>query len=234
VTTDEREPLEAVRERAEETRHEVERWNPNWEAELVVLAAILLGLLLPDQLTIGSGWIVPAVEGALLLGLIVSTPHRPSSEDPRRRVARILLVAIVSAANAFALFLLAQALLASGKQDARALLLGGGVLWLTAVLLFGVWFWELDRGGPVRRKLGHDRDPDFVFPQMSDDAWTPAKWLPRVSDYLYLSLTNAASFSPPEDTVPISGAAKLGLSVQTLASLVTMTIVLAYAINNLN
>ena len=232
--TTEREPFEAVRERADDTRDELERWNPNWEAELVVLAAILLGLLLPDQLTIGSRWIVPACEGALLLGLVVSTPHRPSSEDPKRRVVRIVLVAIVSAANVVALFLLAQALLDTGKQDARALLLGGGVLWLTAVLLFGVWFWELDRGGPVRRKLGHDRDPDFIFPEMSDDAWAPDKWLPRVSDYLYLSLTNAASFSSPEDTVPVSGVAKLALSVQTLASLVTMTIVLAYAINNLN
>jgi hypothetical protein len=86
----------------------------------------------------------------------------------------------------------------------------------------------------VRRKLGHDRDPDFIFPEMSNDGWAPDKWLPRVSDYLYLSLTNAASFSSPEDTVPVSGVAKLALSVQTLASLVTMTIVLAYAINNLN
>jgi hypothetical protein len=228
------ERLAEVKHVAEEVREDLDRRNPNWEAEVLVAVAILLGLALPDQLLIGNRWIVPACEAVLLVGLIASTPHRPDHEHPHRRLVRILLIAFVSAVNIVALFLLAQSLLGGGKQDGHALLRGGGVLWLTAVLIFAVWFWELDRGGPVRRLLGDDWRPDIIFPPMADDRWTPDKWQPGLGDYLYLSLTNAASFSPPEETMPVTGMAKLLLSIQTLASLTTLTIVLSYAVNNLN
>jgi hypothetical protein len=227
------EALDEARRRVEVVRSEVARRNPNWAAELVVAAAILLGLALPSEMTIGAPWIMPACEAVLLAGLILWTPRDPSGEAPRARLARFGLIGLVSAVNVFSLFLLTELLLDGGKPaDGRSLLIGGAVLWITAVLLFAVWFWELDRGGPVRRLLGEDGEPDFLFPQMSDDWAAPKDWMPGMGDYLYLSLNNAASFSPAE-TVPLTGQAKLMMSIQTIASLTTMTIVLAYAINNL-
>jgi hypothetical protein len=222
--------LEEARRRAHDARVELDRRNPNWSAQSVVAGAILLGLALPDELTIGSRWWFPACEGVLLAGLIAWTPHSPSHEDPRRRLLRFVLVSLVSFVNVVALFLLVQKLVSGGQTDGRSLLLGGAVLWLTSVLLFAVWFWEVDRGGPIRRLVGEDNDADFRFPQMEHG---DIGWEPGMGEYLYLSLTNAASFAPAE-AYPLTGSAKLAMSIQTIASLTTTTVVLAYAINSLN
>jgi uncharacterized membrane protein len=214
-------------------RDRVEQRDPFWLAQLTVLAAILLGIALPSHLTLGTPWVVPAVETVLLVGLVLTTPRPPTQHDETRRHLRIALVSIVSVVNVVAHFLLAQALLTGAQVSGRTLLEGGVLLWLTAVLLFAVWYWELDRGGPVRRLLDEERLPDFLFPTMQDDEWSDDGWRPQVIDYLYLSLTNAASFSPGE-TIPLTRTAKILMSVQTLASLTVMTIVLAYAVGNLN
>ena len=79
---------------------------------------------------------------------------------------------------------------------------------MTNVLLFGVWYWQLDRGGPVARATDPDVYPDFVFPQMTDPRFAPADWHPGLIDYLYVSLTNATAFSPT-DTMPLTPIAKL-------------------------
>jgi uncharacterized membrane protein len=211
----------------------LQRRDPFWPAQLTVLAAILLGVALPAHLTIGEPWLVPVVEAALFGGLVVTTPNPPTAQDQRRRRLRIGLAGIVSAMNVVSLLVLARSLVSGANVNGRALLEGGATLWLTAVLLFAVWFWELDRGGPVRRMLDRERQSDFLFPPMQDDDWSPEDWQPQLSDYLYLSLTNAAAFSPAE-TVPLTRTAKLLMSLQTLGSLTTMTVVLAYAINNLH
>jgi uncharacterized membrane protein len=211
----------------------LQRRDPFWPAQLTVLFAILLGVALPAHLTIGEPWLVPVVEAALFGGLVVTTPNPPTAHDQRRRRLRIGLAGIVSAMNVVSLLVLAQSLVSGANVNGRALLEGGAILWLTAVLLFAVWFWELDRGGPVRRMLDRERQSDFLFPPMQDDDWSPEDWQPQLSDYLYLSLTNAAAFSPAE-TVPLTRTAKLLMSLQTLGSLTTMTVVLAYAINNLH
>ena len=210
----------------------LKRRNPFWPAQLTALVAILFGLALPDHLTLGTPWVVPSFEVALLVGLVLTTPNPPTEHDQRRRLMRIGLVGLVSAVNLVSLFILAQSLVQGTELDGRTLLEGGVILWLTAVLLFAVWFWELDRGGPVRRYLDRERNPDFLFPAMHDD-WSPKDWDPQLSDYLYLSLTNAAAFSPAE-TVPLTRTAKLLMSLQTLGSLTTMTVVLSYAVGNLN
>jgi uncharacterized membrane protein len=223
----------AVR-RVEQVQGTLERRNPIWPAQIALLLAILLGLALPRDLTVGPTWLFPVIESAVLLASMATTPRTPHEEEEPRRYLRIGLVALLSAVNVVGLLLLAQSLLqgAADEQSGRSLLTGGTVLWFTAVLLFGIWFWELDRGGPVHRMQDPDTPPDFLFPQMSEADWAPEDWRPRLGDYLYLSLTNAASFSPGE-TNPLSRTAKLLMSIQTLASLATMTIVLAYAVNNL-
>jgi uncharacterized membrane protein len=142
----------------------------------------------------------------------------------------IAMIGFVSAANIVALVRLSDRLLHAGQQNGHQLILSGIVLWCTNVLLFGLWYWEIDRGGPAARAR-HERDfPDFLFPQMTDPRWAPKNWMPRLIDYLYVSLTNATAFSPT-DTMPLSPTAKWLMSAQSIASLVTVGLVVARAVN---
>ena len=128
------------------------------------------------------------------------------------------------------LVLLVHALLHGSKSNGHELILSGIVLWCTNVLLFGLWYWEVDRGGPVAREKDERDLPDFLFPQMTDPRWAPKDWMPSLIDYLYVSLTNATAFSPT-DTMPLTPTAKWLMSAQSLASLVTVGLVVARAVN---
>jgi uncharacterized membrane protein len=212
-------------------RDALDRRDPLWPGQLALLIAITLGFVLPRELTIGPPWLLPGCEGAVLAGMIGMTPRNPERETPRRRGLRLALAALVSAMNVVALFLLARSLGGGDAHSGRSLLVAAAVLWLTAVLLFAIWFWEFDGDGPIRRARGDSGPPDFQFPQTDGHGW--AEWQPGFGDYLYLSLTNASTFGPAE-TAPLTPEAKLMMGLQTLASLTTTMIVLAYAINNLH
>ena len=108
--------------------------------------------------------------------------------------------------------------------------MAGALIWLTNVLIFGLWYWEADRGGPGQRAAGLDGPPDLLFPQMSDDRIEPEDWRPGFIDYLYVSLTNATAFSPT-DTMPLSPTAKGIMGLQSLVSLVTIGLVISRAVN---
>jgi hypothetical protein len=105
-------------------------------------------------------------------------------------------------------------------------------IWLTNVIVFGLWYWDLDRGGPATRLHENHRRPDFLFPQMSTPGSGP-NWTPDFLDYLYTSFTNATAFSPT-DTMPLTAWAKLLMMVQSLASLLTVALVVSRAVNILN
>ena len=201
----------------------------------MVLAALLLDLFLPARLTIGPSWLLPSVEGALLCALVVASPHPKVRHSPLRRRVAIALIGLVSAVNLFSLVLLIHFLLQGSKESGRSLVFSGIALWATNVLLFGLWYFELDRGGPVARALDEPDYADFLFPQMSSDAakYAPPNWAPRLVDYLYTSFTNATAFSPT-DTMPLTAAAKWLMSVQALGSLLTIGLVVARAVNILN
>jgi uncharacterized membrane protein len=201
-----------------------------WPAQATVLAAIALQLGLPDRLTVGPSWLVPALEGALLVGLFVATPNKLHHEHHRRRRAALGLIAFVSAANIFSLVELSHLLLHHHVENGRELIGSGVLIWLTNFLIFGLWYWELDRGGPGRRGEGRDGPPDFLFPQMNDDRIEPLDWRPRFIDYLYVSLTNAAAFSPT-DTMPLTPTAKSIMGVQSIVSLVTIGLIVSRAVN---
>jgi len=195
-----------------------------------VLAAIALQLTLPERLTVGPSWLLPALEGALLVGLSMATPRELEREHPRRRTAALGLTALVSAANAFSLAAHTHFLLHHKVSNGRELIVSGMLIWLTNFLIFALWYWELDRGGPGRRAAGHDAAPDFLFPQMTDDRIEPPGWRPRFIDYLYVSLTNATAFSPT-DTMPLTAMAKSVMGAQALVSLVTIGLIVARAVN---
>jgi hypothetical protein len=211
----------------------VERWLPFWEPQLVVACAIALQLSLSDDVTIGPSWLFPALEGAVLIGLTIVSPHPNVRHSPIRRRAAIGMIGLVSAANIASLALLSHRLLHGGNANGHALILSGVVLWCTNVLLFGLWYWEIDRGGPAARETHEKRFPDFMFVQMDKTQFAPQDWQPRLIDYLYLSFTNATAFSPT-DTMPLTPVAKFLMSGQALASLVTVGLVVARAVNILS
>jgi uncharacterized membrane protein len=224
---------EEVRRDAETFRAFANRSNPFWPAQVTVLVALALDLALPEQLTIGPRWLLPTVEAMLVVGLLIASPRPRVKHSALRRQVAISLIGLVSAVNLYSLSQLVHYLLRTGTTNGHALILAGAVLWGTNVLLFGLWYWELDRGGPMRRILVRDAQPDFLFPQMTQHKIGPPGWLPSLLDYLYVSFTNATAFSPT-DTMPLTVMAKALMAVQSLASLVTVGLVVARAVNILN
>lgn len=206
------------------------RREPRWPASLAVVAAVVLYVALPDKLRIVPIWILPTLEAALLVPLTVFAPHRHLEESRWRRVAALALIALVNAANLVSLVLLVHELLYGSKANGRELIVASIEIWLTNVIVFGLWYWELDRGGPGERCRHHHRQPDFLFPQMATPGAAPERWVPSFVDYLYVSFTNATAFSPT-DTMPLTEWAKLLMLVQSLASLLTVALVAARAVN---
>ena len=208
----------------------------HWPAQLTVAAAIALQLLLPHRLSISdtTRWMVPAIEGVMLVALFIASPQRMQAAHSLRRRLTISITAIATLANGTALVLLAHLLLnrsLSSGNDGHALIIAGAEIWLTNVLILSLWYWEIDRGGPGLRAAGRDRRPDFLFPQMTSEvAELYPGWRPLFVDYLYLSLTNAAAFSPT-DTMPLSTQAKMMMGLQSLISLVTIGLVVSRAVN---
>jgi hypothetical protein len=212
---------------------ELGRDDPLWPGQLAVLVALLLYLVLPTKLTIGPNWLLPSAEGVLLAALFLASSRRKLVPHFRRTLA-LGLVLVVTVANLVALGLLTHYLIVGGHARGVDLIDGGLVIWLTNLALFTVWYWELDRGGPL--VATDDRPvvaPDFLFPQMSDSRYAAPGWKPGFEDYLYVSLTNQSAFSPT-DTMPLRPRVKLLMGIQGVASLVTVGIIVARAVNILS
>jgi uncharacterized membrane protein len=214
-------------------RDRLERGDPLWPAQLAVGAAIALHVTLSQKVVIGPKWLVPVVEGVLLLVLVVIAPSRADRRSLRVRRFALLVIGLVTLTNVVSLVLLVHFLINGGKAGGHSLVLSGVVLWVTNVLLFAVWYWEMDRGGPVARLQRPDTMPDFQFPQMENPQFAPKGWMPGFLDYLYTSLTNATAFSPT-DTMPLTQTAKIVMGVQAVSALVTVGLVVARAVNILS
>ncbi|HET7048916.1 MAG TPA: hypothetical protein VFI54_11680 [Solirubrobacteraceae bacterium] len=204
---------------------------PFWPAQLAAAAALGLYVTLPHRLIMGPRWLVPGVEGLLLLGLVITTPTRHHTQSARLRAMVVALVGLVSLTTLISLILLARFLLDGSHARGHALLFAGLVLWLTNILIFGIWYWELDRGGPARRVAPDEpvTRADFLFPQMVEPQLAPG-WHPGFADYLYTSYTNATAFSPT-DTLPLTATAKLLMAIQSLIALITILLVVARAVS---
>ncbi|MEA2275081.1 MAG: hypothetical protein QOC78_41 [Solirubrobacteraceae bacterium] len=215
-----------------EARHAAEllRTEPFWQAQAALIGALILYVTLPTKLILGPTWLMPALELLLVVGLWVDRPRTGRATARRDRTIVLVLLAMVAAANLASLELLVHYLLHGGKAAGRPLIIASIVIWLTNVAVFGLWFWQLDRGGPDRRSRGDDaKDADFLFVQMTEPSVAPG-WLPTFVDYLYLSFTNATAFSPT-DTMPLTARAKLMMMGESLISLVTVLLVAARAVS---
>ena len=206
------------------------RTDPLWPGQLATAAAILLYFLLPSKLKLGPGWPLPTAEIVLFLSLAFVTRRRGRAVERRLMAIGIVLVAIL--ANLVALGLLVHYLLKGGHASGANLIDGGVVIWLTNLLLFSVVYWELDRGGPLGPIVEGDHVwPDFIYPEMTEDGkYAPHDWKPNFVDYLYVSLTNQSAFSPT-DTLPVTRRTKVLMGIQGTASLITVGIIVARAVN---
>lgn len=199
-----------------------------------MLTVLILQLRLPERLTVGPKWLLPALEAALLVPLTLVNPYRDERETQLARIASMALLALVNLANVSSLVLLVRLLVeGSSKATGHRLILSAVVVWLTLVVTFGLAFWEFDRGGPARRAQPGKRLPDLMFPQDENPQLAPANWAPRFIDYLYVSFTNASAFSPT-DALPLSRWTKTLFLAESLTSLVTIALVAARAVNILN
>jgi uncharacterized membrane protein len=206
---------------------------PRWQVSLGVVAALAMQVSLPNEVILRPRWLLPTVAGVLLVALVVANPRRINRRSPALRAGSLVLIAIISLANAWSAGRLVLHLLRGTETgDATRLLLTGGAIWLTNVLAFALWYWEFDRGGPVDRAQATRKYPDFLFAQMENPELAPEDWEPAFADYLYVSFTNAAAFSPT-DVLPLSRWAKLTMLAQSAVSLSTIALVVARAVNTL-
>jgi len=218
-----------------------------WWPTLAVLTAAGLYVTLPTRFITGHAttgafgavrWVVPTLTLLLLIPLVLAVPKRRLLESASkraltlrlsRRVASLAVIALITAANAISIILLVHSLIAGAHAQARQLLRVAIHLWSMNVLIFGLWFWQLDGGGPLARRIGATVSRDFLFPQQTLGESASA-WQPNFIDYLFVSYTNATAFSPT-DTMPLSQWAKLLMIAQSAASLLLAIMVAARAVN---
>ncbi|WP_234791667.1 hypothetical protein [Mycolicibacterium mucogenicum] len=228
-------------ERTHRLTSSAEHHVPSWlrpgapENRLPVIAAILGAVLLqwavPEQYTVVPRWPLIGLELLLVVVLLIINPVRMSRETTVGKWAMWLLTAAITADNTTSAIVLDVHILSGQVSNNAGLLLGSGAaIFITNVIVFGIWFWELDRGGPFARRAGDDPYPDFQFPQMSDPQNAEPGWRPTFVDYLYVSYTNVVAFSPT-DTMPLSRWAKMMMTLQSLVSISTTALVIARAVN---
>lgn len=217
-----------------------------WLARGAILAVIVLQMGLVHAPRYAARLQAPAIEIVLFIPLAIGSARsewlaRKATRSGEwhtvsryRRVLLILgksLVVVVSLANALALFSVVRALLGGSATAGRALLLDAVNIWATNVIVFAIWYWELDRGGPSLDRTIHHPPSDFVFPQMAVDRDNrAANDNPGFVDYLFLSFTTSTAFSPT-DTLPLTSRMKLMMLLEALISLLTIALVAARAVN---
>jgi hypothetical protein len=207
------------------------RTEPRWPASLALLTAAGLNFLMPGKFTLGPPWLVPVLELIILVPLYISSPNRSADESRWQGIFANLLIGIANVANVASLLLLVRVIVFNAKLTTGPELLFSSIaIWLTNILVFSLWFWELDRGGPDQRLSETHRAPDFLFPQMVTPGCAHVSWSPKFVDYFYLGFTNATAFSPT-DVMPLSGWAKMMMLAESVVSLATITIVASRAIN---
>ena len=217
-----------------------EEFESRWEAAPAVALVIGLQLLLAGVSKMQDWalwrlpwwvWLLPvAAEIALLLPLALERPRRRLEEIGRRKTAALALISVVSVANALLLVALLASLIGGHEQSGGELLFKAVTVWSTNVIAFGLWYWGLDRGGPVRRFQPDPPLPDFQFPQMENPQLAEPGWLPALFDYMYVSFTNSIAFSPT-DAMPLTRRAKLLMLSESAISAITVLLVAARAIN---
>jgi hypothetical protein len=207
-----------------------EHW---WPVALAIIVAAGLHVILPARYRVQPVWVTPAVLLGLLAVLIAGDPGRIDRRKTWLRIITGAVIALLTLANLLAAVRLVVEILTNNKLFAAhpgGLLAAGGVVWATNVIAFGLWYWDLDRGGAAARAHHPDRNPAFVFPEMQNSEYVPANWVPRFVDYLSLAFWTATAISPT-DISAIKPWAKLLMMLEAGCSIVLAALVIARAIN---
>lgn len=224
---------------AKTVSHEAEV-ESRWEAAPAVVLVIALQLLLAI-VSRERGWkqwglpwwtwlVAVGPELLMLLPLAWQRPRRRLVQLGHRRTVAVALLAVVSVANALSLIALIGSLISGQEKSGGELLLKAFAIWATNVIVFGLWFWELDRGGPVRRCEPSPPPPDFQFPQSENPQLAEPDWTPHLLDYVYIAFTNAIAFSPT-DAMPLTRRTKFLMLIQSGVSAITVLLAAARAVN---
>ena len=196
---------------------------PLWHVQLAIGIVILLQFLLDSALTVLPRLIIAGVEVFLLLILMVLA--QMDTRSAVRRSASILLLALITFGNILSLILVGMSLFGSNSLDGKNLLISAFSIFITNIIIFGLWYWEMD----YRRT---DKPLHFIFAQEGapDSRHINDNWDPTFFDYVYISVVNATSFSPT-DTLPLTHKAKLLMTLQSIISLIIVVLVTARAVS---
>jgi hypothetical protein len=209
----------------------VDKPEPRWQALLAFLAVGAIYLALPRSLIVGPIWLLPTLIVVLLVPTIVS--HRTGRRS-LNRVLGILINGITTFALIGSVILLVRAL-PSHKESPLQLLLSGALLWLTNVIVFALWYWRLDGGGPtIRQEVKKFGSTSFLFPQMQvphDERaqFECMRWRPRFIDYLFVAFTQSSTFGPT-DAPLLARWAKILAMIQISISLSIVILLISRAV----
>jgi len=205
---------------------------PRWQALVAIIAVTVLYVSLPSSLMFGPGWLLPAVVIVLAAPLLFL--HRTGRHSLDNILGFTLTSILTLAMIAAVAFLIG--LLPSHKEAPTQLLRSAALLWLTNVLVFALWYWRLDAGGPhARDERETHASGAFLFPQMTmlrrvEQATGQARWSPHFVDYLFVAFNTSTAFSPT-DTPVLTRWAKVLMMLQSLISLTVIAILAARAVN---
>ena len=200
---------------------------------VAVLATGALRITLPDELRLRDAkWSLFVVLAVLMVAIVIGDPGRIDRQKRWLRILTGVLIAVISLANGASSVRLVVGIYEGQTftQDPQLLLKCGAVIWLTNVIAFGLWYWDLDRGGAAARALGSTIGPAFIFPEMTNTEHVRQGWTPAFVDYLHLSFSTATAFSPT-DVSAVKPWAKVMMMAEEAISLVVGILVVARAVN---
>jgi hypothetical protein len=200
---------------------------PRWPAFVAMLAAAGVYLALPEPLSLGPSWLLLAIVVLLLIPILMTDRY---GHYKATRILTITANGIITIAMIASLILLVKGI-PGHLETPKALLRSASALWITNILVFALWYWKLDAGGPLRRDRPDGlSNSSFLFPQMLSRKEQDSSWKPNFVDYLFLAFNTSTAFSPT-DTAVLSRWAKLGMMVQSLISLMIVALLAARAVN---
>ena len=216
---------------------QVRKGEPRWHAAIAVLVALALYMTLPSKLIVGPLWLAPVMILAIMVPLNILSPHhyRESMLQRAWSIATVLILNAFNVGTVIELLIRIASPHPHKEVTGEVLLTGAVEIWLTNLIVYGLWYWEIDGGGPRARLQADDEQAlsraDFLFPQltMAPELRAALKWRPHVVDYIFLSFNTATAFSPT-DTFPLTPLAKTLMMAESLTSLVTVVVIAARAI----
>jgi hypothetical protein len=200
---------------------------PRWPAFIAMLAAAGVYLALPEPLSLGPSWVLSAIIALLMIPIVLSDRRGNHSVT---RILTLIANGIITAAMVASLIFLVRGI-PQHAESPKALLRSASALWVANILVFALWYWKLDAGGPLGREGPKGMaNSSFLFPQMLSRDGQDSSWTPHFVDYLFLAFNTSTAFSPT-DTSVLSRGAKIGMMAQALISLMILALLAARAVN---